>query len=102
MSGRIRGEPPCPSSPRASLAPPVPPGWRTTGELAAPGCQAGRAMSRPLIRIREVGPRDGFQNEPEIVPTDEKVRLINSLGRARLQRIEVASFVRPDVLHQPA
>ena len=28
------------------------------------------------VRIREVGPRDGFQNEPEVIPTAEKIRLI--------------------------
>ena len=32
------------------------------------------------VRIREVGPRDGFQNEPEVIPTEEKVRLIRLLG----------------------
>ena len=32
------------------------------------------------VRIREVGPRDGFQNEPEIIPTPEKVRLIDMLA----------------------
>ena len=58
-------------------------------------------MTRPSsVLIREVGPRDGFQNEPEIIPTDEKIRLINSLGRAGFRRIEVASFVRPDVIPQ--
>ena len=54
------------------------------------------------VHIREVGPRDGFQNEPERISTDDKVRLINSLGRAGLRRIEVASFVRPDVIPQLA
>ncbi|WP_190813240.1 hydroxymethylglutaryl-CoA lyase [Saccharopolyspora pogona] len=54
------------------------------------------------VRIREVGPRDGFQNEPETIPTADKIRLINALGRAGLTRIEVASFVRPDVLPQLA
>ncbi len=54
------------------------------------------------VRIREVGPRDGFQNEPETVPTPDKIRLINELGRTGLKRIEVASFVRPDVLPQLA
>ena len=34
------------------------------------------------VRIREVGPRDGFQNEPEVIPTAEKVRLIGMLGDA--------------------
>jgi len=58
-------------------------------------------MSR-RVHIREVGPRDGFQNEPERIPTDDKVRLIESLGRAGFERIEVASFVRPDVIPQLA
>jgi hydroxymethylglutaryl-CoA lyase len=52
------------------------------------------------VRIREVGPRDGFQNEPERIPTDDKVRLINALARTGLRRVEVASFVRPDVIPQ--
>jgi hydroxymethylglutaryl-CoA lyase len=54
------------------------------------------------VHIREVGPRDGFQNEPEVIPTSEKVRLIELLGRSGLQRIEVTSFVRPDVIPQLA
>lgn len=48
--------------------------------------------------IREVGPRDGFQNEPEVISTADKIRLINQLGQTGLDRIEVASFVRPDVI----
>jgi hydroxymethylglutaryl-CoA lyase len=52
------------------------------------------------VRIREVGPRDGFQNEPETIPTDEKVRLIGLLAESGLRRIEVTSFVRPDVIPQ--
>jgi hydroxymethylglutaryl-CoA lyase len=54
------------------------------------------------VRIREVGPRDGFQNEPETLPTDVKLRLIESLGRTGLRRLEVTSFVRPDVIPQLA
>ncbi len=54
------------------------------------------------VRIREVGPRDGFQNEPEVIPTADKVRLIEMLGATGLQRIEVTSFVRPDVIPQLA
>jgi hydroxymethylglutaryl-CoA lyase len=54
------------------------------------------------VSIREVGPRDGFQNEPEIVPTDDKVRLIELLAAAGLKRLEVTSFVRPDVIPQLA
>ena len=54
------------------------------------------------VRIREVGPRDGFQNEPEVIGTDEKVRLIELLGQTGLARIEVTSFVRADVIPQLA
>jgi hydroxymethylglutaryl-CoA lyase len=52
------------------------------------------------VNIREVGPRDGFQNEPERISTEDKVTLINALARTGLRRIEVASFVRPDVIPQ--
>jgi hydroxymethylglutaryl-CoA lyase len=54
------------------------------------------------VRIREVGPRDGFQNEPEVISTEEKVRLIGMLAEAGLRRIELTSFVRPDVIPQLA
>src|SRR5436190_23195076 len=54
------------------------------------------------VRIREVGPRDGFQNEPEVIATYDKVRLIDQLARTGLKRIEVTSFVRPDVIPQLA
>jgi hydroxymethylglutaryl-CoA lyase len=56
----------------------------------------------PRVRIREVGPRDGFQNEPEVIATADKVRLIELLGACGLRRIEVTSFVRPDVIPQLA
>ncbi|MGH2984406.1 MAG: hydroxymethylglutaryl-CoA lyase [Solirubrobacterales bacterium] len=60
-------------------------------------------MDLPVsVKIREVGPRDGFQNEPEVIPTEEKVRLIGMLADAGLHRIEVTSFVRPDVIPQLA
>jgi isopropylmalate/homocitrate/citramalate synthase len=54
------------------------------------------------VRIREVGPRDGFQNEPEMVETDEKVRLVDALARTGVPRLEVTSFVRADVIPQLA
>jgi hydroxymethylglutaryl-CoA lyase len=54
------------------------------------------------VRIREVGPRDGFQNEPEVIPTADKIRLIELLGSSGLRRLEVTSFVRPDVIPQLA
>jgi hydroxymethylglutaryl-CoA lyase len=55
-----------------------------------------------MVRIREVGPRDGFQNEPEVIATDDKVRLIDLLARTGLTRLEVTSFVRADVIPQLA
>ncbi len=54
------------------------------------------------VRIREVGPRDGFQNEPEVIPTARKIELIDALARTGLRRLEVTSFVRVDVIPQLA
>jgi hydroxymethylglutaryl-CoA lyase len=47
--------------------------------------------------IREVGPRDGLQNEPP-VPVADRVRLIDALAAAGVRRIEAASFVHPDAI----
>src|SRR4051795_1954742 len=57
---------------------------------------------REHVKVREVGPRDGFQNEPEVIATDAKVRLIEMLARTGLERLEVTSFVRADVIPQLA
>jgi hydroxymethylglutaryl-CoA lyase len=54
------------------------------------------------VRIREVGPRDGLQNEPEVLATDVKLRLIELLAVTGVRRIELTSFVRPDVIPQLA
>jgi hydroxymethylglutaryl-CoA lyase len=53
-------------------------------------------------QIREVGPRDGFQNEPDLIPTADKVRLIEALASAGIRRLEVTSFARADVIPQLA
>jgi hydroxymethylglutaryl-CoA lyase len=53
------------------------------------------------ISVREVGPRDGLQNE-EPVPTAAKVELINRLSATGVRRIEAVSFVRPDAIPQMA
>jgi hydroxymethylglutaryl-CoA lyase len=53
------------------------------------------------VSIREVGPRDGLQNE-QPVPTADKVRLINALGRTGVKRIEAVSFVHPKAIPQMA
>ena len=52
------------------------------------------------VKVREVGPRDGFQNEPEVIATDDKVRLLDHLARTGLRRMEATSFVRADVIAQ--
>jgi hydroxymethylglutaryl-CoA lyase len=53
------------------------------------------------ISVREVGPRDGLQNE-DPVPTQAKVELINTLSGTGVKRIEAVSFVRPDAIPQMA
>jgi hydroxymethylglutaryl-CoA lyase len=53
-------------------------------------------------RVREVGPRDGIQGERAAIATDDKVRLIDALGRAGLRRIEAVSFVSPTAVPQMA
>lgn len=45
------------------------------------------------VRVVEVGPRDGLQNEPRIVPAAVKIELINKLSKTGLQTIEATSFV---------
>src|SRR5699024_3200124 len=54
------------------------------------------------IRIVEVGPRDGLQNERAIVPAKTKINLIDRLSQTGLQTIEATSFVKPDWIPQMA
>jgi hydroxymethylglutaryl-CoA lyase len=54
------------------------------------------------VEIFEVGPRDGLQNETRLIPTAEKVALVDLLSRAGYRRIEVASFVSPKWVPQMA
>ncbi|HBW19750.1 MAG: hydroxymethylglutaryl-CoA lyase [Streptosporangiaceae bacterium] len=53
------------------------------------------------ISVREVGPRDGLQNE-DPVPTPAKIELINRLSATGVRRIEAVSFVRPEAIPQMA
>ncbi|MBO0808835.1 MAG: hydroxymethylglutaryl-CoA lyase, partial [Actinobacteria bacterium] len=53
------------------------------------------------ISVREVGPRDGLQNE-DPVPAAAKIALIGSLARTGVRRIEAVSFVRPEAIPQMA
>ena len=54
------------------------------------------------VEIFEVGPRDGLQNEKRLIPTEQKVALVECLSRAGFRRIEVASFVSPKWVPQMA
>ena len=54
------------------------------------------------VDIVEVGPRDGLQSEPEVLPTTTKLEFIGRLADAGLRRIEVASFVHPGKVPQMA
>jgi hydroxymethylglutaryl-CoA lyase len=54
-----------------------------------------------VISLREVGPRDGLQNEAP-VPTEAKVELIDALSRTGVRRIEAVSFVHPSAIPQMA
>ena len=54
------------------------------------------------VEIVEVGPRDGLQNEPQTIPVEEKIALIDALGAVGFKRIEAASFVSPKWVPQMA
>lgn len=59
-------------------------------------------MSASRVRIYEVSPRDGLQNEPAVLPTEAKVELIRRLAGTGLRDVEVTSFVRPNWIPQLA
>lgn len=60
-------------------------------------------MTRPTnVRFVEVGPRDGLQNEPRIVPIEQRIALIDGLSRSGLPAIEAGSFVSPRAVPQMA
>ncbi len=54
------------------------------------------------VKIVEVGPRDGLQNEPEPIPTATKLAFIQKLAEAGLTQIEATSFVHPKAIPQLA
>lgn len=54
------------------------------------------------VTVVEVGPRDGLQSEPEVVPTEAKVGLIDRLSAAGFPHIEITSFVNPKWVPQLA
>lgn len=54
------------------------------------------------VHIMDVGPRDGFQIEPEWIPTETKIEIINALARAGVPAIQATSFVHPKAAPQMA
>src|SRR5712691_12449884 len=52
------------------------------------------------VRVVEVGPRDGLQNEKALVPTEQKIQFINMLAVAGLPVVEATSFVSPRAIPQ--
>ncbi|XP_054977279.1 3-hydroxy-3-methylglutaryl-CoA lyase, cytoplasmic-like [Sorex araneus] len=67
---------------------------RDPGAGALQPVQASPLSGLPeYVKIVEVGPRDGLQNEKVIVPTDVKIEFINRLSQTGLSVIEVTSFV---------
>lgn len=65
-------------------------------------CTTSHSTDDIDVRIVEVGPRDGLQNEPKIVSTETKIELINRLAETGLRTIEVTSFVSPKWVPQMA
>jgi hydroxymethylglutaryl-CoA lyase len=61
------------------------------------------AMNLPKkVTIVDVGPRDGFQNEKQFIPTAKKIEIVNGLARAGLKNIQVSSVVHPKAVPQLA
>jgi hydroxymethylglutaryl-CoA lyase len=52
------------------------------------------------VTISEVGTRDGFQIEPDFIPTEQKIEVVNHLAACGIPRIEVTSFVHPKAVPQ--
>ncbi|KAJ1842628.1 hypothetical protein LPJ70_003735 [Coemansia sp. RSA 2708] len=75
-------------------------GFSTT--TAAGKSTVAPSRSSSFVKIVEVGPRDGLQNEKQVIPTDVKVALINRLADAGLSVVEATSFVSPKWVPQMA
>ena len=77
----------------------APPRWRVTRVVKF---AAVFDQLPPDVTMYEVGPRDGLQNESRMVPTDDKVKLIDALSETGLRAIEITSFVNPKWIPQLA
>src|SRR5262245_27145232 len=61
-----------------------------------------KAVAKEKLELVEVSPRDGLQNEPDIVSTDKKLVLIDHIIEAGFKRLEAGSFVNPKKVPQMA
>src|SRR5690242_2880693 len=64
---------------------------------------SGRVLAMRLperVTVCEVGTRDGFQIEPDFIPTEQKIEVVNRLSATGMPRIEVTSFVSPKAVPQ--
>jgi len=57
--------------------------------------QTSTRATADFVRIVEVGPRDGLQNEKTTVPLETKIELVDRLAKTGVQTIEAGSFVHP-------
>src|SRR5207248_476828 len=83
---------------------------RASGSSAAPPARdrardalaASLGSSAVEVTVCDVGPRDGLQNEPEVVPPETRAELVERLAATGVPRIEAVSFVRADRVPQMA
>ncbi|XP_067336145.1 hydroxymethylglutaryl-CoA lyase, mitochondrial [Channa argus] len=75
--------------------------FSSTAKAKAAGVRTRQPLPKK-VKIVEVGPRDGLQNEKTIVPTETKIHLINMLSESGLPVIEATSFVSPKWVPQMA
>src|SRR5437764_7530113 len=69
--------------------------------LAVPEPLSASEYARPMrVLLCDVGPRDGLQNEAEVLPPATRAELVERLAAAGLPRIEAVSFVRADRVPQ--
>jgi hydroxymethylglutaryl-CoA lyase len=73
----------------------------TRGGADSPANSEREEPERDVVVV-EVGPRDGLQNEPELIPTDLKIAFVDTLSAAGLPVIEATSFVNPKAVPQLA
>ncbi|KAJ2799043.1 hypothetical protein H4R20_004590 [Coemansia guatemalensis] len=75
-------------------------GLRTSIIAAKSTDKGADYLARPFVKIVEVGPRDGLQNEKKLIPTATKAELIRRLANTGLSVVEATSFVSPQAVPQ--